>query len=374
MNIINKLLIKLHIKKAPDKKTGDSDNKIKLPAPISERLEKENLDLSELIFFFKTDMDKEALYSDTYILFDNKGIYIADFSEEVKPKKKSRKKLEFKPELKRLVTIPLSEIDEICIEKYIATGRLTYKYKNEYFSLGSFSIGLLSQAECFSKVFNNYKNNKDYETYINALKKSVCKKCGKPVPPGRAFCKKCTGKSSTVKRLFSFFKEVRAKMIFFIFSILISTGISLVIPQFSTQKLYDEVLNPGNTSSYETLFSALLTLVGTIVSLKLVHWVFTFVYQYIIAGMLPWVVYSIKLKIFTAMQKLSVGFYTHKQTGSLMERVTRDSNNIYWFFVDGFPYVITSAITVVGIFTIMFFTSRKLSIILLSCAFGIVIL
>ncbi len=374
MKIIDKLLIKLHLKKLPETSEKEQGELKRLPPPIAECLKNNNLDAKNLIFFFKSDMNEEALYSDTFIMFDSKGLYVADFKEEVKPKKKSKKKIEFKPELLKLNAIPIDEIDEICIEQYIATGRLTYKYNGEYFSLGAFSIGLLSQAECLQKVFNNFKSNKDYQMYIDSMKKSVCKKCGKTVPLGRVFCKKCTGKSSTVKRLFSFFKEVRGKMVFFIISILISTGISLIIPQFSTQKLYDEVLNPGNTLGYEELFSALLTLVGTIAGLKIIHWTFTFVYQYIIAGMLPWVVYSIKLKIFTAMQKLSVGFYTHKQTGSLMERVTRDSNNIYWFFVDGFPYVITNAITVIGIFAIMFTTSWKLSLILLLSALGIVVL
>ena len=373
MRILNKLLVKLHIKKPPEIPDGEKGD-LKLPPPIAERLKQENLNTDNLIFSFKSDMNSEALYSDTYVFFDKDGVYIADFNEEIKEKKKSRKKLEFKPELLNLTTIPINEIDEICIEKCVATGRLTYKYNGEYFALGCFSIGFLQQAENFTRIFNNFKLNKNYQMYIDSAKKSVCKKCGKPVPPGRVFCKKCTGKSSTVKRLFSFFKEVRGKMVFFIISILISTGISLIIPQFSTQKLYDEVLNPNNTAGYEDLFAALLTLVGTIAALKIVHWVFTFVYQYIIAGMLPWVVYSIKLKIFTAMQKLSVGFYTHKQTGSLMERVTRDSNNIYWFFVDGFPYVITNAITVVGIFAIMFFTSWKLSLILLVSAGVIVFL
>ena len=45
-----------------------------------------------------------------------------------------------------------------------------------------------------------------------------------------------------------------------------------------------------------------------------------------------------------------------------MERVTRDSNNIYWFFVDGFPYLISNAVTVAGILVIMFLTSVKLTL------------
>ena len=371
MNIINKLFVKLHLKKQPEKRDETSANSPQLPPPVAERLKAEGFDLKSLIFFFKTDMNNEMLFSDVYVIFCKEKVYVCEFSEEVK-QRKGFKKLEFKPELLNSTCIDVNKMDEICVEKHIATGSLTYKYNGEYFALCCYSIGLLANAECFSKIFNNFKKNKDYRMYIDSMKKSVCKKCGKPVPPGRAFCKKCSGKVPTVKRLFSFFKEVRKKMLFFITAILISTGISLLIPQFSTQKLYDEVLNPNNTLGYNELLLALFTLVGTIAGLKIIHWVFTFVYQYIIAGMLPWVVYNIKLKIFSAMQRLSVGFYTHKQTGSLMERVTRDSNNIYWFFVDGFPYVITNAITVVGIFAIMFTTSWKLSLILLLSALGIV--
>ncbi len=360
MELLNQIFYKLHIKKPPQEKNG---NKSKLPKPVCERLEKENLSSDNIIFSFKADMNTDLLYCDTYLFFDDKGVYLAEFKEEVNPEK-SKKRLKFEPELVSLKAIPINEIDEIFIEQNLSTARLTYKYNGEYYLLSVFSIGLLSTAERFVKVFNSFKQNKNYKAYIDSDKTKVCKKCGAPLPDGRAFCKKCTGKSSTVKRLFSFLKEVRGKMIFLIVSILISTAITLLIPQFTTEKLYDEVLNSNNPLPYETLLASLFSLVGTIASLKIFQWIFTFFYQYIIAGILPWVVYSIKLKIFTAMQKLSVGFYTHKQTGSLMERVTRDSNNIYWFFVDGFPYVITNAITVIGIFFIMFTTNFKLTLVL----------
>ena len=60
---------------------------------------------------------------------------------------------------------------------------------------------------------------------------------------------------------------------------------------------------------------------------------------------------------------LSVNFYSSKQTGSLMERVIRDANNIYWFFVDGLPALIIDISTVIGVIVIMFVMSWKLSLI-----------
>ena len=367
MKIINKVLYKLHIKKPPRPNFSPSGT---LPEPVKEILQEAELNTDSIIYSFKTDMLGAEAFGDCFIMFDEKGVYLAEIEEpEIPPKKTKKKKLPPpKPALRRLTALPIDEIDEIFAEQYLATGQLTYKYQGEYYSLGYFSIGLLSKADAFRKIFNTFKEGKDYKQYLSGDKESTCQKCGAPVPDGAHFCKDCVSKSSTVKRLFSFFGDVKRKMAFILIFILCSNGLNLLIPQFSTQKLYDEVLNPGNTLGYEELLKALFTVVLSMAAIKIFNQLFTLTYQYLVAGMLPKVVYSIKIRIFKAMQRLSVGFYTHKQTGSLMERVTRDSNNIYWFFVDGFPYLIGSAITVIGIIAIMFATSVKLTLMTLLAA------
>ena len=364
MSVINKILYKLHIKKPPKKAPTAKEI---LPEPIREVLENEGLETSEAIFSLKTDMTSAEEYGDNLIFFDEKGVYCAVFKEKELPKKqkKKHKKPDLKPELLKLTAIPIDEIDEIFAEQYLATGQLTYTFKGEYYSLGYFSIGLLEKADNFRRIFNAFKKDRSHEQYLNEDTGNTCEKCGAPIPKGLKYCKDCVDKKSTVKRLFSFFGEVKGKMIFMIGAVLLSSGINILIPQFSTQKLYDEVLNPDNTLAYDDLFKALITVVLTMAALKISQQLLTLVYQYIVAGILPEVVYSIKLKIFKAMQRLSVGFYTHKQTGSLMDRVTRDANNIYWFFVDGFPYLIGNAITVAGLIIIMFLTNYKLTLFIL---------
>lgn len=361
MKIINKVLFKLHIKKPPRPDFSPSGC---LPEPVKEILQEAGLNTDSIIYFFKTDMIGAEAFGDCFIMFDEKGVYIAEIEEPEIPKKKNKKKSTPppKPVLRKLTALPVEEIDEIFAEQYLATGQLTYKFKNEYYSLGYFSIGLLSKADTFRKIFNIFKEGKDYNQYILSDKGSSCQKCGAPVPNGTHFCKDCVSKNSTIKRLFSFFGDVKWKMVFILIFILLSNGLNLLIPQFSTQKLYDEVLNPGNALGYDALLKGLFTVVLSMAAIKIFNQLFTLTYQYLVGGMLPKVVYSIKIKIFKAMQRLSVGFYTHKQTGSLMERVTRDSNNIYWFFVDGFPYLIGSAITVIGIIAIMLATSVKLTL------------
>ena len=373
MEILNKILYRLHLKKPPKK---NHDNKEIIPGFIKEAAEARQLDTSDAVFAFKTDMSDAEEYGDVFIFFDHKGIYKILFKDVdfTQNKKSKKKKPDFKPEISGIVAIPIDEIDEIHTEQYLATGQLTYTFKGEYYSLGYFSIGLLEKADNFRKIFNAFKSGSAHEQYLNTDTGNTCEKCGESIPKGLKYCKDCVDKRSTVKRLFSFFGEVKFKMIFMIFAVLVSSAINIIIPRVSTQKLYDEVLNTGNSAPYDVLFKGLITVVITMAALKIANQLFTLFYQYIVAGILPEVVYGIKLKIFKAMQRLSVGFYTHKQTGSLMDRVTRDANNIYWFFVDGFPYLIANAFTVLGLIVIMFFTSAKLTLMILGATAVILII
>ena len=77
---------------------------------------------------------------------------------------------------------------------------------------------------------------------------------------------------------------------------------------------------------------------------------------------MPLVTHRLRVKIFSSMQRLSLDFFTSKQTGSLMSRVDRDSQNIYWFFTDIVPYGLTNVVKIVGIAVIMLTISPLLSL------------
>ncbi len=365
MNLLNKVLYKLHIKKQPRPKREKGEL---FPPAVKEAIEGADINVSGVIYGFKSNMCAAEQFGDCYIFFTDENIYTVAFDDPPPPPKKGKKLPEIKPVINKITSTPIADADEIFCEQYLATGQLTYTHNGEYYSLGYFPIGTLEKADNFRKIYNTFKEGKDYEQYLSTATGNTCEKCGEPIPKGLKYCKDCVDRSSTIKRLFSFFGEVKGKMIFMICAVVFSSCISLAIPKFSTQKLYDEVLNAGNGAPYEALLKALFSIVLTMAVLKISQQLFTLFYQYIVAGILPDVVYGIKLKIFKAMQRLSVGFYTHKQTGSLMERVTRDSNNIYWFFVDGFPYLIANLILVIGILVIMFITSTKLTLMILGAA------
>ncbi|NLA76539.1 MAG: ABC transporter ATP-binding protein [Clostridiales bacterium] len=338
----------------------------KFPPEVMELLGKAGLDTDTLLFGVTGDMELDGTYGTVWLSLDEKGIYYAVGNEEVK-KVKGKRHLKTEYSLDSLVCTPFEDYDKLKTERYLTTARLIAEKDGEDIAVAAFSVGLIGRFESFAGTFNALKEGKPAEEAVKAPPPpGKCPKCGAPLPPGNRPCPKCVNKVSTFMRLLTFFSEFKWKVVLIVVSMLISTAISLLIPQISSTYLYDNVLNTAGTQPYEVLLGSLGGVVLAIIAIKVVNLLFTVVYQYVVAGILPWIIYDIKLKIFEAMQRLSVGFYSAKQTGSLIERVNRDSNNIYWFFVDGMPYLIISMVTVVGVVAIMFATSVKLTLMVLA--------
>ncbi len=339
----------------------------KFPKPLLRALEDAGLSTEKLIYTCTGDMDNEACYCSAWLSFDDKGLYIALGEEEIITKKRKRHIPEPKYTVSQIQSIPLEDIEALETERYVSTGRLIMKQNGEQISLIRFSIGRIAQFKNFVRAFNSYKKTCKAEVPTSdEPEEHKCKKCGKPCPPGKDFCRKCNKKSSTVVRLFKFFGGYVPQIALIIFFMLIGAAITVFVPQISTRSLFDDVLANPDGKPVEELMKALGLLVLSIFGMKLLNTLFTVIQQYVTAGIMPYVTYDIKVKIFNAMQKLSVNFYSSKQTGSLMERVIRDTNSIYWFFVDGLPALIIDISKLIGIVAVMFIMSPKLSVITLA--------
>lgn len=349
-------------KKSKDK-THDRDLKRKgehFPKEVIELLRKEGLSADEFEFCVVGDMDSEGLFCTAWIALDSKGLYIATGTQEVKKSRIKKKKLQTDYTLNALQCIPKEDFEKLKTEKYLSRGRLIGEKDGEDFGIVYFSVGLLAKFEDFAKTFNGENVNA-----ASGEHERTCPKCNASLPPDRTVCPRCVKKSSMFKRLMSFFKDYAGKVAIVVSFILLGTGIGIFTPQISTKYLYDDILNAGNSASYEQLSKMLVLAILTIVGIKLLSSVLTMIQQYVNASIMSWVVYDIKLKIFSAMQKLSVSFYSSKQTGSLMERVNRDSNNVYWFLLDGIPYILNCIVTLTGVIVMMLIASWKLSLMLL---------
>ena len=185
-----------------------------------------------------------------------------------------------------------------------------------------------------------------------------CPKCGKKFSdPRRRICLHCMEKGKVIKRLFSFVIKYRFQVIATIAILLFTGALGIVTPYVSSGFYYDKVLTETGEFYGEILF-AISLIVGTKILSTLVTIVNNLVNSRIAANLQ----YDLKNVIFSSIEKLSLRYFTDKQTGGLMNQVNNDARTIYWFFTGGIPYYLVNIVQIISVVIIMFIIKADLTL------------
>jgi len=316
------------------------------------------INFDNLVFALHTDMDLNSNFSDAYVAIDKQNLYILYGIEEV-VKTEGARRIVSQYTTREVVTHNLKELGELTTETLLSTCRLLATKDGEQRLILLSSLGHQAFADRMIKVIKNMEEGLDPLYEIKEEEELFCPKCSTRYPePERALCPICTDKMGIFVRLLSFFKLYKGKVAACFFVMSAITAMTIFAPYVSTRILFDEVLVEGGLY-YRMVGGIVLVILGV----RFLETGFQVLYQVVLAKTMPWIIYDLQVRIFEAMQRLSVAFYTSKRTGSLMNRVGRDARNIYWFFVDGLPFVLINAITFIGIFVVMFVLEWRLALI-----------
>ncbi len=333
--------------------------KTHIPEYMIPAFEAQGVDVKKLIYAIHTDMTREGDYADLYAAVDADTLYLLTGEEKV-VKTTGARRIVATYVVSGMEVLPLKELGELKTERLLSTGLLIEEKKDsEARVLMTFSVGFLGTAERLIKVISNIGKGEEPLREVLVDEELFCPKCGTRYPePDRKLCPKCLDKTSITRRLMGFFGRYQAKVITILVVMLLSSAFSIIAPYLGAKRIFDDVLTPGGSA-----FGLILGAVLLLFAVRGIGVGLNTIYSYVLARTVPWIIYDLKVQIFEAMQRLSVGFYTSKRTGALMNRVNKDANNIYWFFVDGLPYVIINALTFVGVITLMCVLNLKLALI-----------
>jgi len=192
-------------------------------------------------------------------------------------------------------------------------------------------------------------------------KEAFCPRCGSLYPdPERKICPRCTDRRSVFGRILKMYLAHKGKLAVMMLCFLAQSLLMLVWPYFSGTVLYDRIL--GQDESFAALLGApgtsfvvilgwlMLIMVGT----RLLMQGFGILQGLMTSLIVPRVVAKLRSMVFTSMGNLSVSFYNRKQTGGLMTRVMSDADEVNGFFIDGVPFFLTYALTLVLTVGVMF--------------------
>lgn len=349
--------------------------KQKIPAYIALRFAERGVDVDKIVRYVKGDMDLEQNFVDQVLAFDDQNFYVMTGVEHV-VRYEDEKRMETVFDVSDFSSRPLSELGEITVDQMVATCRLISSRDDGVLDeLADSSIGRTAAFEIFAKNLNRATNRYDEKEDgpIGEEPELFCPKCGTRYPnPARKVCPKCLSKASLTFRLLGLFKNYIPQTLMILVFLILLTAFGIICPYFSTALIYDKVLaDPALKAAGQIdttyfgfeLFQEVGLVVGALIITRIIHNVLNAMRSRYIGGTVPKVIFDMKLMIFSAMQRLSVGFYTSKQTGSLMTRVNADANNVYHFLIHGIPYLIASILTFIGVLSLMFTISWKLTLI-----------
>ncbi len=250
-----------------------------------------------------------------------------------------------------VVNVPFGEFDTLRLEELISTGRLIAVSGKEekVLAMGTFSAtgDLLLFIKYAMQVKQGTFSGGEEEDFSPEL---FCPVCGRRYKnPKTRSCVYCRTGASVAKRFVSFSKKYALRIGVMLGLLLLVSGIGVIAPYFSSTFFYDKVLTPGNE-----FYGKVLMVVLIVAGVEIAEIFVNMISRIITAKTAGFLVYDLKVTIFGAMKRLSLDFFTGRQTGGLMTQINEDAQSIHWFFVEGISYYIVSIAKIIVVAVVMF--------------------
>lgn len=183
---------------------------------------------------------------------------------------------------------------------------------------------------------------------------TVCPKCGRNLVRPGADCLNCASKGKLVSKLAKYVKpEIKAIILSVLMSVMI-TVLSLV-PPYVTKMLVDDIIPDKNK---KMLYIIVAFLFGT----YLVQYLLSAVRGALLRRAGDSIVADLRNDVFEKAQHLPMKFYDKTSTGSVINRISSDTNNLQAFILRITQEVVTQLFLLIGIIVIMITMNLKLSL------------
>ncbi len=323
----------------------------KFPPSVVAFFGEKGIPKDECIITMESDMGRDGVYKNVYILLTKEKIAVAEGFITFEGKAKQDKRVEYF-NCNRFEEIPIEKCESFSVELFISGGRAVCETNGKTQEIFRFTSSFKHDANVLCNAAGQLKKDGkvDEEKLKGESEESrFCPTCHRRYPdPDRKICPKCMEKAKLVKRLSVLFLKYKYYifLIFIAFGLVASLGI--VAPYVSNDVFYNKVLAKGGS-----MYGKIGTVVLMIIGVRLLSLVISVINGILNAKISAEVVYDLKKTIFNTIGGLSLRFFTNRQTGGLMTQINSDATTIYWFFCDGFPYLVTNILQLLAVLVVM---------------------
>lgn len=185
---------------------------------------------------------------------------------------------------------------------------------------------------------------------------------GMPVQKAKDF-------KGTFRRLVGYLKPFRMTLITVFAAAIVSTIFSILSPKIlghATTKLFKGIVEkanhvPGAKIDWHGIEMIIFWLIG----LYVLSAVFSYIQQYLMAGVAQRTVYKLRNDVNEKLSKLPLKFFDSRTHGEILSRVVNDVDNISNTLQQSLTQLITSIVTIVGVIVMMLTISPLLTVIVM---------
>lgn len=277
-----------------------------------------------------------------------------------------------------LFSAAFSDIESVTVKRMYGNARMNFKLKDgtekTVFRYTYAVADLCDVAAAFIEAVGKGENVDEQMEIVGAAyekKMRVCPKCGRTLLRPGAECIKCQSKGKIVSKLLKYVKPQFPLLLTALLMSVASTALALLPPSL-TQRLVDKVLPDTGTPLDQRMHSLLvivLILLCSYVAGSLLNGFRGYMLR--IAG--DRIVRYLRNDVYEKAQHLPMKFYDKTSTGSVINRISGDTNTLQAFMLRISQEIVVQAFMLVGIIIIMFIKDWKLSLLAL-CPVPIVVL
>jgi ATP-binding cassette, subfamily B, bacterial len=162
------------------------------------------------------------------------------------------------------------------------------------------------------------------------------------------------------------------------FAAVIGEGIASLLQPWPLKIVFDDVLKAKSSGAHGWLYHLIGSTVGSsplgilkfaalaALAIAVLNALCSYTEKYLTTSVGQWVTHDLRRTLYSHVQRLSLAYHDHKQTGDLISRVTSDIEAIQSFITSGLLGVMVDCITLVGMVTVMLYMNWQFTLVALS--------
>jgi ABC-type multidrug transport system fused ATPase/permease subunit len=162
------------------------------------------------------------------------------------------------------------------------------------------------------------------------------------------------GRGRKLRGLLVLLRPYRGRTALMLASLILGTAAALAPPPLAKLAI-DEGITPGDLTTLTWVVVAFL-------ATALIYWGATWVQTYLVGWVGQRVLQDLRIQLFAHLQTLSVGFYSRRQAGVIISRLTNDVQALDQLVSDGVVTLFSSTLTLVGTAVILLLLDVELAL------------